>query len=519
MGVLHSVMALDYHSYDEAAENFDWDEKWDLFDGDREAFNITHECIDRHDPDATALRIQFANGDRETYTFRDVQGPASQFAHALAAAGVEKGDRVATMLEPRLELFISMFGTWKRGAVYVPMFTLFGPDAIKYRVKDSDVDMLITNEQKAKDIPDSLDVNVVLLGSEFDAMLNGHSEEYEYTTEADDVSTVQYTSGTTGQPKGVKMRHKTITNLSVMMHFCIGLRDTDRFFCTSPVAWAHGIWVGTAGPLMFGNAAGVYSGKFDPATALDGLAAFKVTNLSAAATALRQIVNSGLLNEYDLAIERVQSTGEQLDTTTQQKLTDSIDVRLADAYGVSEFGAIICNYNGFEDWEVKPGSIGKPMPGLEVAIIDDDGAVLPPGDIGEIAIKRSGEWFRTGDAGEKDEDGYFWHRGRTDDVIITAGYRVGPTEVEDALLDHPAVQEAAVVESPDEDRGNIVKAIVQTEKEENTALKEELQEFVKTQLSKHEYPREIEFTDEFPRTESGKIKRKVLKERERQSTK
>jgi acetyl-CoA synthetase len=508
-------MTLSYQSYEEAVSNFEWSDRWSVFDGDTDDCNLTHECLERWDDDQTAVRLQFDSGDRATYSIGEIRKPAAQFAHALQDYGIEPGDPVAVMLEPSWELYTTMFGIFYSGAVYVPMFTLFGRDAIEYRLDDSDADLLITSEKKAtEDVPDDVDCEVLRVNDGFESFFDGYPETYEPSTSADDISVIQYTSGTTGTPTGYRMRHKTITQSIVTFLFAYGVRQSDSYFNPSPPAWAHGLWMGTLAPLSIGTATGTYSGKFDPETLLSGLEAFETTNLAAAATAFRQIVNSGAMADYDLKLERVSSTGEPLDEETYQKLREIWDISLADVYGISEFGPIVANYNGFEEWESKSGSIGKPLPGLEVKILDEDGNELPPNEPGEICVKRGGEWIRSGDAGTRDGDGYFYHKGRTDDVIISAGWRIDPHEVEAAVLSHPAVNDCAVIGSPDDTRGSVVKAFVRTDADASEELRTEIQDHVKDDLSKHEYPRELEFVDELPYTESGKIKRKKLRERE-----
>lgn len=505
-----------YETYQEAAESFSWDDRWELFDGTRESFNITHECIDRRDDDATAVRLKFASGRTETYSVGEIRRGASQFANALDARGLEQGDRIAVMLDPRYELYVAMFGIWKFGGIYVQLSPMFGPDAVEYRLEDSDADVVITTRAAAEEtVPADLGVEVVTVEDDFEDLLSGQSTAYEATTGAKDISAIQYTSGTSGRPSATEMRHDTITYVAVRSKFAYGIRAEDRFFCTSSPAWAHGLWIGTTAPLALDTAVGAYSGAFDPAAALDALDEFGITNLTAAATAFRKIKTSGLLEAYDLQVDRVATAGEAMDTETQAFFQEKLGVQVADVYGVSEFGGIIMNYNGFEDWESKLGSIGKPFPGLTVAVIDDEGERCPPGEVGEIAVERGGEWFRTGDAGMVDEDGYYWHKGRKDDVIISSGYRIDPHEVENSLLALSEVVKAAVIESPDEERGNIVKAFVKTDAEESDALRERLKTGVKEDLSRHEYPREVEFVDEFPRTEAGgKIQRTKLRERD-----
>jgi acetyl-CoA synthetase len=504
-------MALDYETYDEAAANFSWDERWELFDGTPDNFNIAHECLDRYDDDMTAARVKFDDGHSETYSVGTLRRKSGQFANALEDSGIEKGDRVAVMLDPGLELYTTLFGNCKRGAVHVQMSPLFGPDAIDYRIEDSESELLVTTPEKADDIPDSVDVDTLLVGDEFDDFLEGQPTEFEWNTEADDVSVLQYTSGTTGRPTGHEMLHKTASFVAVRMKFAYGIRSDDRVFCTSSPSWAHGLRMGTVGPLALGNAVGAYSGAFDVETVLDALQEFEITNFTAAATALRKLINHPSIDDYDLKLKRISTAGEKIDEATQTQLREQLDVTVADIYGVSEFGGIIMNYNGFDDWEVKPGSIGKPFPGFEVTVLDDDGNELPPGEVGEIAVRRGDDWFRVGDLGSVDEDGYYWFKGRKDDVIISSGYRIDPVEVEEALLKHEDVLEAAVVGKSHEERGKVVTGFVQTSAEESDELRDDIQETVKSELSKHEYPRRLEFVDEFPRTPDGtKIKRNKL---------
>lgn len=505
-------MALGYETYEQAAAQFSWEERWELFDGDRDSFNIAHECIDRHDDEMTAARVKFDDGRTETYDIGTIRRQSGQFANALKARGIQKGDHVAVMLDPGLELYTSLFGNLKRGAIHVQMSPLFGSDSIAYRIEDSDADLLVTMADKVEDIPETVDIDTLVVEDDLDGFLSGHPVEFDWETSADDISVLQYTSGTTGRPSGTPMRHKTVTFVAVRMQFAYGLRPTDRFFCTSSPSWAHGLWMGTLGPLALGNTVGAYAGAFDVKTVLEALEEFEITNFTAAATALRQFINHPTLDTYDLsALERVATGGEKVDDWTQRELIERLDVSVSDVYGISEFGGIIMNYNGFDDWEVKLGSIGKPFPGFEVAVIDDDGETLPPGETGEIAVKRDGEWFRAGDLASMDADGYYWFKGRKDDVIISSGYRIDPVEIEKSLLNHDNVLETAVTGVPDDNRGKIVKAYIKSNQPDTAEFRTELQEVVKADLGKHEYPREIEFVDEFPRTPDGtKIKRSEL---------
>ncbi len=505
---------LDYGSYEEAREKFKWEQTWELFDGNRDNFNMGHECVDRHVGKGTAIRIKFDDRHREEYTFDELSKWSSQFAHALESLGVNPQDRVAIMLDPCIEYYTSLFGTMKRGAIAVPCYRQFGPDALEYRLKDSGAKLLITDKETLKIGAGLSNVTVITTGSQFNEFIGGHRESYRPRTAAKDVAVYQYTSGTTRKyPEAIKHYHRSIVTLMPAAVFGRGFRPGDRYFCPSSPAWGHGLWHGTLSPLALGIAVGAYSGKFDVEIFLEALEEFEIDNIGAAPTVYRMIKNSGLMPRYNLKIKKMHYTGEPMDTDTFEFLLKTFKVPPHSGYGSTEAGALIYQYAGFKDWVVKPGSLGKPMPGMEVALIDKEGIEVPRGAIGEIAMKRRKEWFRVKDAAVVDEDGYYWHKGRVDDVIISAGWTISPTEVEDAIQKHLAVLEVAVIGVPDKDRGQIVKAFIVPKQKPGPELKLNIQNFVKEKLSKHEYPREIEFLESFPKTEGGKIKREELKRR------
>ena len=503
----------EYRNYAEAKEKFHLDQAWGLFDGNKKRFNIGHECIDRHIKKGTAVRIKFEDGHTEKYDFAKISKLSSQFANALEHVGLDFGDRVAIMLDPSLEFYVSLFGTLKRGAIVVPCFPLFGPEALGVRLKDSGAKLLVTTEEKRRLVGDKFNVKIITIGTSFHNLLESQSDRYEVKTPPKDISVYQYTSGTTRKyPEAIKHYHRSIVNLMPAAIFGRGLREGDRFFCPSSPAWGHGLWIGTFAPLALGIAVGAYSGKFDVKRLLEALEELEINNISAAPTVFRMIKSSGLLSRYKLKIKKIHYTGEPLDLETFNFLKETFGVSPISGYGSTEVGPIIYNYAGFENYLVKPGSLGKAMPGLEVKLIDEAGDEVPQGQIGEIALRRRGEWFRVKDAAVVDEEGYFWHKGRVDDIIISAGWTISPNEVEDVLRTHQAVKEVAVVGIPDQERGQIVKAFIVTDLRPNLELKKELQDFVKDKLSKHEYPREIEFTEALPKTEGGKVRRKELKE-------
>jgi len=501
----------EYSSYEEVLKDFQWDMLWDLFDGDVEHLNIAHECLDRHVDKGTAVRLKFEDGHLERYTFRELSEWTSRFANFLANHGVEAGERVCVMLEPSLAYYIGVFGAIKRGAVAVPLFTLFGPEALTQRINDCRPKLLLLHPEKAHLGKTFEGLRVLLSGPELIEEIRRESTSFKTETKAKDLAIFQYTSGTTREfPEAIKHTHRSVVTLALAALFGLGLREGDRYFCPSSPAWGHGMWHGTISPWSLGISAGHYSGKFDPQRILEALQALEITNFAAAATVYRMLIKSRLMDKYRYKIQKVSFTGEPLDSASEDFLLNRFGVPVCSMYGTTETGVILASYPGFRDFKVKRGSLGKPVPGWKVAIINEEGKEVPPGTLGEIAVKRRGEWFHAKDAGIMDEDGYFWHKGRSDDVIISAGWTISAVEVEDALLKHPDVREAAVIGVPDEVRGHIVKAFLVAGRREE-AFEEELKEFVKTRLSAHEYPRAIAFVDELPKTPAGKVNRKALR--------
>jgi acetyl-CoA synthetase len=291
----------------------------------------------------------------------------------------------------------------------------------------------------------------------------------------------------------------------------VGLRAGDRYFCPSSPAWGHGLWHGTIAPLALGIAVGSYSGRFRPDRLVEALHAFGVTNLAAAPTVYRMLREAGVTGIRRFAPEKLSFTGEPMDGRTWDFVEQTFGVPPCSMYGTTEVGVILVNYPGFEGFEVRRGALGKAAPGWDVAVVDDDGP-LPPGRVGEIAVRRRGEWLRVKDRGHVDEDGYVFHAGRSDDVIISAGWTMSALEIEQALLAHPDVREAAVFGVADALRGQIPKACV-VAPGKGAGFVHELQEFVKDRLSKHEYPRAIELVEELPKTPAGKVDRKTLRDR------
>ena len=505
-------LLTEYTTHADALRHFDGAALWNLFDGDRAHLNISHECIDRWagDPARAAIRIAHADGRDEVLSFADLSVWAARFAHWLAREGVQPGDRVAIMLDPSLAFYAALFGTMKYGAVAVPLFTLFGPDGVRLRVDDC-LPVLLLTEAGIGPLPAT---RVVTPDDAFLRALTAFPGEYTATTSADAMALYQYTSGTTRDlPEAVKHTHRAVVVVCAAALYGTGVRPGDRFFCPSSPAWGHGLWHGTLAPLALGVSTGTMSGRFDPERLLRALSEYKIDNLSAAATHYRMMKNSGAANRYPTTLKKMSFTGEPVDSETLAFAEAHFGARLCSMYGTTEIGVILADFPGAADHTPKPGALGKPIPGLRLRVEAPDGTECPPDQTGEIKVWRHGTWLPTKDRGRVDPAGYFWHAGRADDVIISAGWTIGPAEVEDAIMKHPAVAEAAVIGVPDPLRGQIVKAFVVAKAIATPGLAEEIQALVRSRLSQHEYPRAIEFVDSLPKTPAGKVNRKILRER------
>jgi acetyl-CoA synthetase len=508
------VTLLARRAYPEVVERFEWAALWDLVDGDRHHLNLAHECVDRWVDRGTALRLQFADGRREEWSFADLAAWSSRFAHVLERHGVQRGDRVALLLEPSLPFYGALFGTLKRGAVAVPLFTLFGPDALAPRLEDSGARLLVIGGDTDLARSAFPGVDVVRLDAAFVERLTVEPDRYAPDTAPDDLAVLQYTSGTTrALPEAVRHTHRAVVTLMIAALYGLGLTADDRYFCPSSPAWGHGLWHGTLSPLALGLAAGAYSGRFDALRLREALAAFRVTNLAAAPTVFRLLRESGLADRDGLALDKVTYTGEPMDDATWEWIEQTLGLTPCGMYGSTEVGVIVVNYPGFAGYRVRRGALGKPAPGWQVGVVDaETHRPLPVGEVGEIAVQRKGAWFPVKDRGWMDADGYVHHGGRSDDVIISAGWTLSALEIERALLAHPDVREVAVVGVPDPLRGQVPQAWV-VARRSAPDLAEALQAHVRERLGRHEFPRHVEFVDVLPRTPAGKIDRHALRAR------
>ena len=507
----------EFTSFADAQKHASSQALWELFDGDRDQLNIAHECINRHADGAgrPAVRIAHADGRDEILSFDTIAQGAARFAHWLDAQGVKKGDRIAFMLEPSLPFYACLFGAMQMGAVSVPLFTLFGPDALRLRVDDCKPALLITNGEKAELARSIEGLRVVIADEGLLDEISSFPDSYETKTLANDLACFQYTSGTTRElPEAVRHTHRSIVTLMFAALYGTGIRPGDDFFCPSSPAWGHGLWHGTLAPLALGVTTGTFAGRFDPVRLMKALDDFGITNMSAAATHYRMMKNSGKAGEFNFHFKKLSYTGEPIDPSTLEFIEKYFKVPACSMYGTTEIGVVLVNYPGAEDFEVKPGSLGKPIPGLKLEVQRLDGTPTAPGEVGELMLWRNNAWLSTKDRAKVDEDGYFYHCGRADDVIISAGWTMSAVEIENTMLKHDDVQECAVIGAPDEKRGQVVKAFVISSREPSDAFVEELQTFTRERLAQHEFPRIIEFVAELPKTQAGKVNRKVLRDQE-----
>lgn len=509
----------DITRYDESLAAFSKEKLWALFDGDKSALNIASECLDRHPPDRIAVNIidgDSPNGESdESLTFGELTAWSNRFANYIDSLQLPTGARVAIMLEPSLVFYAALFGTMKANCVAVPLFTLFGPDGIRLRLDDCAPSLFVASATHVS-AAGSLEHCVCAIADDgFLGKLKGFDTHYRAKTSADEMAMYQYTSGTTRQlPDAIKHRHRAIVTVMIAALYGTGVRPTDNFCCPSSPAWGHGLWHGTLAPLGLGATITSYRGRFDPQRLLEGINTYKVNNLSAAATHYRMMRTAADGKQISHHINKLSFTGEPIDSETEQWVNQTFGTAVRSMYGTTEVGVILVSYPAAEDFHCKPGSLGKPVPGIEIAVIDNQGKPCAPQQRGEIVMRRKDDWFPTKDLGYVDEDGYFYHAGRADDVIISAGWTMSAVEIEDVLLKHQDVREVAVVASPDTERGHIPKAFVVSDRGGSDAFEKEIVALAKQQLSQHEYPRAIAFVEALPKLPAGKINRKLLREEE-----
>jgi acetyl-CoA synthetase len=524
-------------------------------------FNIAVAVCTCHaaDENRVAIHWEDEDGASERWTYAALQRDANRLSNALAAHGVVRGDRVAIILPQRPETAIAHIACYQMGAVAVPLSFLFGPDALEYRLQNSDSKAALVdpaslpNLASVRDRLPQLRCVIGVAGAreagtvDWETMLAKSSADRKpVATRAVDPALLVYTSGTTGPPKGALMPQQCLLgNLPGFVHsHDLFPKEGDLFWSPADWAWTGGLMDALLPSLYFGVPILGFRGRFEPERALGLMQKYRVRNTFLFPTALKMMMKAvpRPRARFDIALRSIMSAGEAVGTTVFSWAQDALGVTVNEMFGQTEMNYIVGNSHTL--WPAKPGSMGRPYPGHRISVIDEAGNEAATGEMGEVAVNRiapdgtrdpvffleyfknpeatarkfSDDWCRTGDLATQDADGYLWYQGRADDMFKAAGYRIGPAEIENCLLKYAAVANAAVVPSPDETRGNVVKAFVVLAPGHtpSRALEEDIQRHVRQFLAPYEYPKEIEFIDSLPMTTTGKVQRRVLRELERE---
>jgi acetyl-CoA synthetase len=537
--------------YREAYEGFRWEVP--------ARFNVAHYCCDRWATERHRLALYWEDesGETRALSYWDLREAANRLANALATLGIRRGDRVAIVLPQRPETVVAYLACWRMGAVAVPLSFLFGPDALEYRLANSESKLALVDPHTLANL-EALRGRLPLLQHvigvagaraagvvSWEETLADAARHFDVVdTAATDPSTIIYTSGTTGPPKGALLPHSVmIGNLPGFEHSHDGFpREGDLFWTPADWAWTGGLWDALMPTLYHGRAILGYRGRFEPERAFALMDKYQVRNAFLVPTALKLMMKAvpRPRERYDVGLRTVMSGGEPLGTAVLQWCREELGVTVNEIFGQTEINYIVGNSH--EIWPVKPGSMGRPYPGHRIAVIDDAGRELGPGEVGDVAVHRrwidgtpnpifflgywkndkataekyTGDWCRTGDQASWDEDGYLWFQGRNDDMFKTAGYRVGPAEIENCLVKHEAVAVAAVIPIPDDMKGALIKAFILLAPgfKPSPELEDSIRAHVKRALAPYQQPRFIEFVESLPMTTTGKVQRKVLRDRE-----
>ncbi len=512
--------------------------------GNFDSLNACVECCDRHaGQGALALIHEDRDGNTTRYTFDQLKTQAARFATVLKAQGVGPGDRVAGLMPRTAELLVTILATWRLGAVYQPLFTAFGPKAIEHRLQQSGARVVVTdqaNRAKLDDVdqcPTIITVKARSAELDFHQCLEAASEQCEPVMRSgDDPFLLMFTSGTTGPAKPLEVPLRAIVAFQGYMRDAVELLPDDNFWNLADPGWAYGLYYAVTGPLSLGHATTFYDGPFSVESCARVIDKLNITNLAGSPTAYRLLIAAGSAFSAPIKgrLRVVSSAGEPLNPEVIRWFRDELGVTIHDHYGQTELGMVLCNHHGLQH-PVHLGSAGFAIPGHRIVVLDEQGCELPAGQPGILAVDREqsplcwfggyhglptkafkGKYYLSGDTVELNPDGSISFVGRSDDVITTSGYRVGPFDVESALIEHPAVIEAAVIGKPDPERTELIKAfvILASGYEPSLGLEETLRQHVRQRLYAHAYPREIEFVSELPKTPSGKLQRFILRNQE-----
>ncbi|MBA2057746.1 AMP-binding protein [Psychrobacter cryohalolentis] len=546
-------------SYSDYYNNFDMNALLTEIFGENvdDRLNAYMACCGRHVRDGRGDNIALVHedtaGNVTRMSFAELDKASAQVASLLLSYGVQAGDQVATMLPRTPELLTIVLATWRIGAVYQPLFTAFGYDSIKYRMDKANTKVVFTNQDNRGKFDDlAKQTKMVLVGSKVDAQswgddnyadkISKQPQTIEPVLLNTDAPFLQmFTSGTVGKSKGVSVPLSALSAFYLYMRYAIDLRADDNYWNMADPGWAYGLYYAITGPLLMGVTTYFNEAGFDAANTRDFMVRHKISNLASSPTAFRMMKSSGVFeaahndnsndNEAKLSLRCANSAGETLNTEVVNWVETYLSCKVCDQYGQTETGMTCCEHHALAH-ECPVGSMGMALPGHTLVVLDDDMNILPDGEQGQLAVvvsQSSAFYFRgyswnekdafaddyylTGDVVERHSDGSYWFSGRDDDIIITAGYRVGPTDVENTVLEHEAVAESAAVGVPDEVRGHTIKSYVVLKEgiEGTDEIAKEIQDLVRRRLSTHAYPREVEFVKELPKTPSGKIQRFLLR--------
>ncbi len=546
-------------SYSDYYNNFDMNALLTEIFGENvdDRLNAYMACCGRHVRDGRGDNIALVHedtaGNVTRMSFAELDKASAQVASLLLSYGVQAGDQVATMLPRTPELLTIVLATWRIGAVYQPLFTAFGYDSIKYRMDKANTKVVFTNQDNRGKFDDlAKQTKMVLVGSKVDAQswgddnyadkISKQPQTIEPVLLNTDAPFLQmFTSGTVGKSKGVSVPLSALSAFYLYMRYAIDLRADDNYWNMADPGWAYGLYYAITGPLLMGVTTYFNEAGFDAANTRDFMVRHKISNLASSPTAFRMMKSSGVFeaahndnsndNEAKLSLRCANSAGETLNTEVVNWVETYLSCKVCDQYGQTETGMTCCEHHALAH-DCPVGSMGMALPGHTLVVLDDDMNILPDGEQGQLAVvvsQSSAFYFRgyswnekdafaddyylTGDVVERHSDGSYWFSGRDDDIIITAGYRVGPTDVENTVLEHEAVAESAAVGVPDEVRGHTIKSYVVLKDgiKGTDEIAKEIQDLVRRRLSTHAYPREVEFVKELPKTPSGKIQRFLLR--------
>jgi acetyl-CoA synthetase len=487
--------------------------------------NFVEEVMERAPASRLGIVAVDAEGSRRDWHFGELIARSAGLSGAFAARGVRRGDVVMTLLGNRVEWALTLLACWRMGAIALPCTPQLRRHDLELRASAAAPALCVAGEDALGELPD--EVPAMTLDEVAETLDEDRPQETPATIEdmdAEDPALIVFTSGTTGEPRGVVHAYRYLAGQRAQAEHWLGSRPGELVWCTTAPGWSKSARNVFLAPWLTGAAAVIHDGRFDPAERLEVAEALGVNVLCQAPTEYRMLAKRTELRPLP-ALRRMVSAGEALEAETVAAWSEATGREPADGYGQTETGHVSGNLEGEP---VRPGSMGKPLPGIEVRVVDERGAEVEAGAVGELQLAAAtsptffsryldgerfeGEWWPTGDLVRRENDGRLWFEGRNDDVIVSSGYRIGPVEVESALLAHPAVAEAAAVAAPDPERGAVVRAIVVPRgREPSEELARELQEHCKRETAPYKFPRIVEFAAELPKTASGKVKRAELR--------